>query len=237
MEVEDKAQTERNAEKFKEIAKNYYNKNFGTFSKSEIDLLMFKFFYEDLQSQNTDGIGTEKNTPLSDYRISKELGITERRVRDLRIRYYLKYGKEYDWKKDFVRLIQNARYDETSHKIFLNIPDPALYIEIQNYIEENGAYIEKQLNSKLLQMRAESFIDLVISAESTDNRDKIVKELKKQFKTYNKNEREFDEKNIAKSLMKSTCDIVSIAANISGMLSPGNIIGGALMTLLSNIKK
>ena len=171
-------------------------------------------------------------TAISDYKIAKRLGITESRVRSFKVKYHLKYGEDFEWKRAFAKLIANARYEKETHKIIVNIPDPNLYIEIQNYFEENGAYVEKQLNSKILQIRVEYFIALVVSDEPEDNRKKVIKTLKEQFKTANKSEDLFDERNIGKSLIDITCNITSIISNISSVLSPGNIIGDALKKLI-----
>ena len=62
------------------------------------------------------------------------------------------------WIFAFATLSKNARFDESTHKITVSIPDPNLFYEIQNYLEESGAYIEVQLNSKILQIRAEYFL-------------------------------------------------------------------------------
>ena len=59
----------------------------------------------------------------------------------------------------------------------INIPDPNLFIEIQNFIEDQGAYVEKQLNSKILQLRIEYYIDLIVALEPDTSRKKIIKEL------------------------------------------------------------
>lgn len=55
----------------------------------------------------------------------------------------------------FAKLTENTRYDQDTGKVILSIPNPNLALEIQNFIEDSGAYVEKQLNAKLLQIRAE----------------------------------------------------------------------------------
>lgn len=49
----------------------------------------------------------------------------------------------------------------------ISIPDPNLFYEIQNFLEEQGAYIDKQLNSKLLVIREEYFADLLLPLSQT----------------------------------------------------------------------
>lgn len=114
----------------------------------------------------------------------------------------------------------------------LNIPDPNLYLEIQNFIEEQGAYVEKKLNSKVLQLRAEYYIDLILALETEETRKKAIKKLKKQFKADGKDDGAFDEQCIGKSMIDIGVNITTIAANLSSIITPENYIGVALLKLL-----
>ena len=119
-----------------EVASHFYESNFGQMSKSDIELLMFRFYIEKLIRMNQNADGTIDYRKCSDYRISQELGITQQRVRNLKIKNQLKNPIEYDWKVALAKLTNNARYDKGTGKITMNIPDPNLYLEIQNFIEE-----------------------------------------------------------------------------------------------------
>lgn len=145
----------------------------------------------------------------------------------MKIKNQLRNPVAYDWKRALAGLIKNARYDETTRKITLNIPDPNLYLEIQNFLEEQGAYIEIQLNSKILQMRVEYFLELCIMLESEDNRKHIIKELRKEFKKNQKENSVFDEKHIGKTILNGTINITTILANIASIISPENVVGVA----------
>ena len=134
------------------------------------------------------------------------------------------------------RSIKNARYDKESRKVTVNIPDPNLYLEIQNFIEENGAYVEKQLNSKILQIRAEYFIALVVESEEDKTKQKIIKELKRHFSSIEKENFVFDERKIGEALIDSAEDIATIVGLISGLLSPENFIGQALIYFFKKLK-
>ena len=114
----------------------------------------------------------------------------------------------------------------------LNIPDPNLFIEIQNYIEDNGAYIEKQLNGKLLQLRAEYFIDLIVALEPEENRKTIKNSLKKLLKSNGKEESAFEDKEIGKSILNAAVNITDIVANLSNVISPTNVVGKAFIGLI-----
>lgn len=131
---------EEKAKKFDEIALNYYNVNFGNFSKSQIDLLMFSIYLDKL---------IETNQNFDDYSLSKQLGIVQSSIRQLKKKKQLIYPRDYKWYEAFLEYCQNAQFDK-SDRIVINIPDPNVYIELQNAIEEIGGYVEVQLNSILL---------------------------------------------------------------------------------------
>jgi hypothetical protein len=217
---------------FDKIAECFYHNNFGQLSKSEMDLMMFHFYLEKLISDNVNPDGTIDYRKCSDYKISKDLGITQQRVRNLKVKNQLTYPMEYDWKRALATLTENARYDKSTGKVVLNIPDPNLYLEIQNFIEDQGAYIEKQLNSKVLQIRAEYYIELIINLEPENSKKKIIKSLKTQFKESGKDDSAFDEAHIGKTLIQGALDITTIAANIRTVVSPENYLGVALIKLL-----
>lgn len=212
---------------FDEIASHFYDANFGQMSKADMELLMFRFYLEKMISTYQNQDGTIDYNKCSDYKISKELGITQQKVRNLKVKKELIYPTKYDWKAALALLTENARYDKATNKVTLNIPDPNLYIEIQNFIEEQGSYVEKQLNSKILQIRAEYYIALVISLEQGDNRKTIINELKKQCG----DDKAFDERDIGKSLLDLAVNVTSVADKLAGMIS--GPIGVALIKLLT----
>jgi len=216
---------------FDEITEHFYNRNFGTFSKSDFDLLMFHFYLNNVSG----GISNKRENyykRCSDYSISKELGITQQRVRNLKIKENLVYPPiDYDWKTEFASLVENARLDD--NKIIISISNPNLYIEIENFLEENGSYIEKQLNRKLMVMRIEFFIDLCLLFEEEKSRKQVIKEIKKLCKAADVDMRKFDDRNVGKSLLETTANVTSIVANVSSCFSPGNILFGAITSLFA----
>ena len=122
----------------------YYNKNFGSTSKTDFETLIFSEYIEHLLRNNKD---------IDDYTVSKELGITQNRVRNLKERKELKYPREeFDWKQSFIKSFENAKYDENKHQIRVLIQDVNVMNEIRHYIEINGWYDEVSLNKKLLNL-------------------------------------------------------------------------------------
>ena len=106
---------------FDEIASKFYNTNFGKFSKSDVELLMFKFYIRKLTTDSVSEDGTIIYNKCSDYRISKELGISQQRVRNLKIKNQLENPIPFDWQKALAKLTENARYDNVTKKVIVNI--------------------------------------------------------------------------------------------------------------------
>lgn len=207
---------------FDVIAGHFYNRNFGQTSKADIELMMFDFYIQQMIKENQNDDGTIDYDKCSDYKISKDLGITQQRVRNLKVKNQLVHPIEYDWTKAFAKLIEKAWYDTNTNKVIINIPDPNLYYEIENFLDEQGAYIEKQMNSKILQVRVEYFIDLIIATEPPENQKEIIKQLKKAFKAQDKIENKFNGVDIGKFLIENGANIIEIIAYIAQIVSDGN---------------
>ena len=217
---------------FDEIAAHFYACNFGHFSKTDMELLMFHFYMEKMIAANQRTDGTIDYNTCSDYKISRDLGITQQKVRNLKVKNHLERPISFDWKAALSRLMENARYDSHTGRVILNIADPILYEEIQNAIEENGGYVDKQRNGKVLQLRAEYFIDLAMLLEPDASRRAVAKACRKTLQDAGKVNAAFDERRIGKSLLDAAVNITEIAANLSTIFSPGNSIWQALGRLL-----
>ena len=217
---------------FDEIAKHFYDKNFGRMTKSDFEVLMFHFYMDKMIKQSVDENDVLKYNQCSDYRIGRELGITQQRVANLKVKSQLLYPIDFDWKKSFKSLIAHIRFDRKSQKVIIPIPDPNLYYEIQNYLENEGGYIEKTLNRKLMKLRVEYYIELLMKVYG-DNKTKrqLISELKKQLKEENKLESRFDDRQIGKTLLEMGVNITSIVANLSSVFSAETVLGDAFSTL------
>lgn len=164
------------AKAFDLIAQNYYFGNFGTMQKSDFDVLMFSIYLERILEQSEEDMNA-----YSDYELSKLLGITQSRVSTLKVKKQLKYPYTgFDWKRSFQRVSKNARYE--NGKIKIHIPDKNLFLELQNAIEKEGGYVEIQLNSKLLQVSPEYFVDLMAAVSEEKDRKIIRKKLRDKLR-------------------------------------------------------
>ncbi len=172
------------AEAFDQIAERYYFGNFGTMQKSDLEVLLFSIYLERILEQSE-----KDEKTYSDYTLSKDLGITQSRVSQLKVKKQLKHPYErFDWKKSFKRIMGNAQYE--NGKIKIHIPDRNLFLELQNAVEESGGFIDVQLNSKLLQISPAFFLDLLMlicdETEKEEVRTKILEKIRENddIKTY-----------------------------------------------------
>ncbi len=161
---------------FDKISAEFYDRNFGSFSKADLETLLFSEYIEYL---------IEKKESFDDYTISQQLGITQSRVRALKERKELKYpiGEDY-WENSFAKSIEKAQYDEDKKRIIIPISDVNVMIEVRHCIEEKGLYDEYQLNRKLLTINMGCFLELCVKLSE---RDVFSDEAKKRIREIEKN--------------------------------------------------
>lgn len=152
------------AKAFDKLAELYYDHNFGSTSKSEVDLLMFSLLFDKLLEKNKDN-----EDAYSPYELSKLLCVPQSRIASLKTRKQLKYPYiKNDWRNKLPKIFENAQYDE--HKIKLYFKDRNLLLEVKNEIETRGGYIEMTLNPNLLQVSPKYILDLIIAISDEKDR-------------------------------------------------------------------
>ena len=214
------------AQAFDKLAAAYYFRNFGQMQKTDFETLIFSLYLDRILDENEEDMRS-----YSDYTLSKLLGITQSKVSNLKVRKELLYPYErFDWRESLKRVIEHARYEDG--KIKIPIPDKNLFLEIRNAIEESGGYIETQLNSSLLQIRPEYFVDLMVAASDEDGqRDEIIQKLKVELRKRGIENKEINEainrKTISDLLKEQS---VAIVADIIEECVP--IVGKAVGNLL-----
>lgn len=215
------------------IAAQYFERNFGAMSKTDFETLLFSIYIEHCLKQNV---------PFDDYTLSKNLGITQSKVRNLKTRKQLQYPyKDFEWKKAFIECIKNAHYDEVKHLVKLNIPDVNVMMELRHHLEEQGWYDEYQLNPKLFQCRADIFVLLCNSLEengSLELQDEAKKTIKKLM-SESKNEKEKSglEKILSGSLEDGLKEIALSSSKlvfqwVLGQLPFGGLAGSAINAII-----
>lgn len=195
--------------------------------KSDIDVLLFSLYLDRILEQTENDMQT-----YSDYILAKYLGIPQSRISALKVKKELKYPYSgFDWKKSFSRICENARYEKGKIKIY--IPDRNLYLEIKNAIESAGGYVEVQLNSRLLQVTPQYFIDLVLAVSDESDREEIRKSLKEQLIEKNVDIEFFERQSVGDLLKNSAVDIgVSVIGDIISSCIPG--VGPIISKILKN---
>ena len=175
------------AKAFDQIAKAYYFKNFGTMQKSDLDVLMFSIYIEQILSKSESDFDS-----YSDYTLSKELGITQTRVNILKQKKELKYPKKgFDWRESFKKFVDKAIYD--NNKIQIYVPDPNVYLEIKNVIEKGGGIVDVKRNKNVLQISPVDFIQLVVDMSDEGDEKKIQKECIEHFREDAKEKRKIED--------------------------------------------
>ena len=111
----------------------------------------------------------DQKLPYDDYTLAVQLGIPESRVRTLKVKKELQYPyANFRWKDAFQECIRRAKYDDKKALVKVSISDPNVKREVENQIDRLSFYSEYQLNTKLLQMRADQFVALCASLYSQE---------------------------------------------------------------------
>ena len=152
---------------FDKVAELFYDRNFGSTSKSDLETLMFSIYMEQILKSKQ-----KKSIDYSDYNLSKQLGITQTKISNLKERKELKYPYEdFDWRSELKEVVNRIVFDDG--KVMLFIPARNVYLEIKNAIEERGGYVEERRTRNLLQVRLPYFLDLLVAINESDNREEV----------------------------------------------------------------
>lgn len=180
---------------FDRMAVCFLNNNFGSVSKSDLELIFFSILMEHLQANN---LSTD------DYFISNILGITQQRVRNLKIKNQLRNQYAYDWKVELMRLARTARYSDDDRYITISLDNPILMIEIQHFIETKGGMVDFSLNPKLLKMQTCDFAVLLLEIGMAKNEKAVWKLLREKYRAEAKEIEEITKENWRKKVGKGT---------------------------------
>ena len=145
---------------FDKIAECYFERNFGSMSKTDFETLLFSEYLNQCMKYGY---------PQDDYSLSKKLGITQSRIRSLKERKELKYPYiEAKWQEAFAEAVKNAKCDENDHYVKMIIQDINVMHEVRNFIESAGWYDECSLNKKLLRIPLDCFTEICLHGSTFD---------------------------------------------------------------------
>ncbi len=225
----------KKADAFDRIAEKYYFNNFGTFSKSEIDLLMFDIYLEQSIINNKLNDDLVDYNAVSDYKMARNLGITPQRIRNLKVKKQYVYPVKFDWKESLANILNDDKniHIVDNKTIKINIPDSNLFLAIQEEIEAEGGYLDIQLNSRLLSVPIDNFMIILKLISREDEYDKICEKVIEKYNSINK-------ENKIKKGLATTKQITSIVKDITGSINdivsvvmPNKIIETAISNLIS----
>lgn len=222
------------AKAFDVIAALYYDKNFGSASKADIDLLMFRFYMEAVIRANKIGNSDViQYAACSDYKMSQKLGITQQRIRNLKVKKELVYPQEdFHWEQSLSSLLQDEnRMKMENGLVRISIPDPNLFYAIEDFVEDCGGYVELHRNRKILEIRQEYLLQLAILLEQQEGQLKILAYVNEEIKRENRQKKVNKACTIVKTILEQSVNAVEIFSGVVNMLSPENPFGSFLRQL------
>lgn len=195
-----------------------FSRKFGTFTKTDYEILMFTMFLDSLKGNETD------------YDISIALGITESKVRNLRVKSQLLYPRDINWVNELNMAITHGHYDQVSGDITVTFSNPVVQNLIKNEIESKFGTVGLALNSKQLILPVESFIILAAFAEKEP--DTVIEELNKMLKEETKSKEKIEKKSIKDRFLKNVPNTVAFLANALQLYSDGGAIVQAVINVI-----
>ena len=198
-----------------------FSRRFGSFAKSDYEVLMFTVYLDSL------------TVPARDYDISIELGITESKVRSLREKSQLLYPRELNWQEELAAALEKGHYDEDEKTVTVTLEDPSVRNKIRSDIEREFGVVNLSLNSRQLVIPLESLLYLAIIADGGDS-DALIDKLNETWSTAKElSERITMDKNWKKKrFLKDCSNIQTVIGTASAVLTGGQTILRALTPLL-----
>ena len=158
---------------FDRISELFLRQNYGSVSKSELELLFFAIVFEHLQNHNES---------VSDYAISNILGVTQQRVRSLKIKHHLRYQDDCNWKTGFLHLASQAEYATDGNTVTISIDNPVLQLELQHFLETHGGLFDRSFNMKLMKIPVQSFATLLVEIGLSENEARALELLRESYR-------------------------------------------------------
>ena len=170
---------------FEEMSVAFYNQNFGTKTKSEIELIMFKYYFEAAKKYATED-GVLNENLISDYKIGCDLGISPVKVRNLRLKVELQSQDKYDWQEELIKVLsksQNLDKSKDNEYIQITIRSKKLFYAVEDWIEDNGKTLDITLNAKQLKIPKKSFYNLLKEIQMVNkDESEVLEKLERKFK-------------------------------------------------------
>ena len=206
-----------------EEAELYTNK-FGTFAKSDFELLMFTIYLDMLTEEP------------KDYEISVALGIPESKVRNLRLKSQLRYPRRITWEDEFEKALRKGFYNKNTQTVTIMIEDPAIQNMIKYQIEKSNGMVDRSLNMKHLVMPIDSVVALAMESERQNGTEEgTLLKIREVYKKQEGRTRKITRATLTEWL-RSLSDPVNLTRALAGIVSCANSSVSLLQTLMSLIK-
>lgn len=151
--------------RFEEVG--VFTRKFGSFSKADFELLLFTAYLDSYEET------------VRDYDLSLQLGITETKARNLRIKSQLLYPKDIDEAKELAEAISSGRFNPYTREITITIENPSVRNSIKNTVESSNHNVGISLNSKQLILPVESIVILAILLD--ESKDDLFERIRTKF--------------------------------------------------------
>ena len=169
--------------------------------------------------------------PLRDYDISIALGITESKVRNLRVKSQLMYPRKLEWTEELTKSIEHGYYDKTTGQITVTFEDPSIQNLMKNKIEESFGTVGQTLIVKQLVLPVESFLLLAAFAEQDENN--VLTKLNEALAKESANVATIEKKKFKERFMSGIPDAVSFVSSLLTIYSAGRPIVEAVLSKIS----
>lgn len=193
-----------------------FTKHFGSFTKSDYEVLMFTVFLDYLKGE------------VRDYDISLALGITESKDRTLRVKSQLLYPRELKWVEELTMALDHGFYDEGM--ITVTLENPSIRNKIRNEVESQYGTVNFSLNSKQLVLPIESYLLLAACAEQ--DTDSVLFKLNEQFNKNEEVEGTIQKEKFKARIFKNVNNMGELMQNVIAIYTIGRPIVEALIRLV-----
>ena len=220
-------------EAFEDISVQYYYQNFGSLTKTDFETLLFKIYLRHLKANKLS---------MDDYSISRDLGITQSKVRNMKLRIDLRDSERDSdlWMEEFATCVSTAIYDEKKRLVKVMVPEVTVMMELRHFMEKNRWYDEYQLNPKLFQCPLEFFVPLCEKIGGTDLvlNDAAKKKIEKLREIANEKEQSAISKILNESIEKGFKDLAwtgttAIIVEILKLLPFGGVASTIIKALIA----
>lgn len=163
------------ARNFYKLARRYYSRNFGTFPKAEIDMLMFEFAHEAMSDKST-------------LEMAMQLGITPNRVEGYLEKMDLREKElgDADWWTIVKDVLTKSKAHYEHGKIYYVLTSRFLKHRLSEALDRGGYFHDYSFHSRALVVPSSAFLSVVLDIyfreKGAPDKELAFKEFEKAFR-------------------------------------------------------